>query len=324
MITKAVKLLEEGGQIDFDQALDLIENSDLEELCQGADRLRRFFHGDYFDNCSIINARSGNCSEDCRFCAQSARYQTEIEQYEIIPVDEALKQAVDNDNHKVKRLSLVTAGRTVTTEQLERFGDMYRLIDEQTDFLFCASMGLLTPEKADMLKKFGIIRYHCNLESCEEFFQEVCTTHSYQDKVKTIQIARDAGMDICSGGIIGIGESVEQRLQLAFELRDLEVLSIPINILTPIEKTPFGQYRPLSVEEVLRCIALFRFINPRAVVRLAGGRNLLKDQQYDCFCSGANGAIVGNYLTTSGNSLTEDLQRISKLGYTFSHSKHSS
>ncbi len=323
MITKAVKKIEEGGRIDFDQALDLIQNSNLEELCQGADRVRRFFHGNYFDSCSIINARSGNCSEDCRFCAQSARYQTEIEQYEIIPVDEALKQAVDNDNHNVKRLSLVTAGRTVTTEQLEQFGDMYRLFDEQTDFLFCASMGLLTPEKAAMLKKFGIIRYHCNLESCEGFFKEVCTTHSYQDKVKTIRIARDAGMDICSGGIIGMGESVEQRLQLAFELRDLEVLSIPINILTPIENTPFGQYQPLSVQEVLRCIALFRLINPQAVVRLAGGRNLLENQQYDCFCSGANGAIVGNYLTTSGNSLAEDLERISKLGYTFSHSKPS-
>ncbi len=320
MIENLVKLIENGAQLDFDQAHDLMINSDLEALCQGADHLRRFFHEEHFDLCSIINARSGNCSEDCRFCAQSARYSTAVEKYELISTEEALKQAIDNDNHGVKRISLVTAGRSASKEQLEQFGDIYSRIDEETSFLFCASMGFLTPEKAAMLKSYGIIRYHCNLESCKEFFSQVCTTHSYEQKVETLKIAREAGMDLCSGGIIGMGESEKHRLQLAFELRDLGVLSIPINILTPIANTPFGEYQPISTEEVLRCIALFRFINPRAVIRLAGGRNLLQQRQYECFQSGANGAIVGNYLTTVGNSLADDMRHIRELGFSFSGS----
>jgi biotin synthase-like enzyme len=149
----------------------------------------------------------------------------------------------------------------------------------------------------------------------------VCTTHTWEEKIETINIARQAGMDICSGGIIGMGESFEQRLELAFELRDLEILSIPVNILTPIAKTPFSHLKPLGVDEVLTCIAMFRFINPRAVIRLAGGRNLLGDQQDRCFMSGANGAIVGDYLTTVGNSLREDIKMVKDLGFYIGENK---
>lgn len=315
MIESVLKHIENGGQINFGQANDLMTQVDTRLLCEGADRLRKFFHGDTFDLCSIINARSGRCSEDCKFCAQSVHYQTDIDTYEAISVDEALVQAVDNDDHGVKRISLVTAGRSIGDELLHTFGRIYQEIEEKTDLIFCASMGFLTPEKAIKLKEFGVIRYHCNLEACEEFFGHVCTTHEYRDKVETIHIARNAGMDICSGGIIGMGESVKHRLQLAFALRDLQVLSIPINILTPIANTPFADIKPLTSEEVFRCIAIFRFINPHAVVRLAGGRNLLGDEQYKCFISGANGSIVGNYLTTVGNSLAEDLEMISELGF---------
>jgi len=317
MIEKVLKHIQNGGQIDFGQAHDLMTRTDTRLLCEGADRLRKFFHKNAFDLCSIINARSGRCSEDCKFCAQSVHYQTDIDTYEAISADEALMQAEDNDKHGVKRISLVTAGRSVSDKLLDEFGRIYQRIEERTDLIFCASMGFLTPEKGAKLKSFGIIRYHCNLESCEEFFEHVCTTHSYREKLETINIARDAGMDICSGGIIGMGESVKHRLQLAFELRDLQVLSIPINILTPIANTPFADLKPLTTDEVLRCIAIFRFINPHAVVRLAGGRNLLGSRQYECFSSGANGSIVGNYLTTVGNSLDEDLKMISGLGFTF-------
>jgi len=317
MVKNILKQIENGDHINFGQAHDLMTRTDTRLLCEGADHLRKFFHGNLFDLCSIINARSGRCSEDCKFCAQSIHYQTNIDIYETISESEALIQAVDNDKHGVKRISLVTAGRSVSDGILDTFAQLYNRIEEKTDLIFCASMGFLTADKAAKLKSVGVTRYHCNLEACEEFFEQVCTTHSYREKLETIGIARDSGMDICSGGIIGMGESIEHRLQLAFELRDLQVLSIPINILTPIAATPFADLEPLTTDEVLRCIAIFRIINPHAVVRLAGGRNLLASRQYECFSSGANGSIVGNYLTTVGNSLDEDLKNISQLGFTF-------
>ncbi|MEN8190416.1 MAG: biotin synthase BioB [Thermodesulfobacteriota bacterium] len=309
--------LKSGELLDFETAYSLGRNEPVSDLCGAADDLRRHFHGDSFDLCSIINARSGNCSEDCRYCAQSARYTTGAESYQLIADDLALEQALENDSAGVDRLSLVTAGRTVSTSQLRELATLYRLMEARTDLLFCGSLGLLDRKKAEQLRSMGVIRYHCNLESCREFFPSICTSHSWEDKVETLKIARDAGMDLCSGGIIGMGESFSQRLQLAFELRELDVLSIPVNILTPIPGTPLGDLAPLSTDEVLRTVAMFRLINPQAVIRLAGGRNQLDSDQYRCFTGGANGAIVGNYLTTAGNSLDGDIAEIGALGFTF-------
>jgi biotin synthase len=316
-IQNCCQKIREGNSLNYEQALALALNSDLEELCRAADGLRRVFHGNSFDLCSIINARSGRCSEDCRYCAQSARYPAVIDNYEQIQTDVALDQARENDRSGVRRLSLVTAGRSIASDQLEKLGALYDGLGHATDLKFCASMGLLTREKAKRLVAFGVGRYHCNLESCREYFPQVCTTHTWEEKVATLNIARDAGMDICSGGIIGMGESLEQRLQLAFELRALMVISIPINILTPIAGTPFFDLEPLPFSEVLRTIALFRLINPRAVIRLAGGRNQFGPDQYQCFTAGANGAIVGNYLTTAGNGLEQDLRAIGRMGFQF-------
>ena len=316
-IQGCLQQIHNGGTLSYEQALRLADGSDLSELCRAADDLRRFFHGSSFDLCSIINARSGRCSEDCRYCAQSARYPAAIDSYEQIETDTALDQARENDCHRVRRLSLVTAGRSVSGDQLENLGQLYAELGRETGLLFCASMGLLTREKAERLVAFGVRRYHCNLESCRDYFPQVCSTHTWEEKVETILVARAAGMDICSGGIIGMGESREQRLQLAFELRELAVMSIPINILTPIAGTPMAEVEPISFPEVLRTIALFRLINPQAVVRLAGGRNQYGPDQYQCFGAGANGAIVGNYLTTAGNGLEQDLQAIGKMGFRF-------
>ena len=307
----------DGDVLSYEQALVLADGSDLSELCRAADGLRRFFHGSSFDLCSIINARSGRCSEDCRYCAQSARYPAAIDSYEQIETGIALDQARENDCHGVRRLSLVTAGRSVAGDQLEKLGQLYAELGRETGLLFCASMGLLTRDKAERLVAFGVRRYHCNLESCRDYFPQVCTTHTWEEKVETILLARAAGMDVCSGGIIGMGESREQRLQLAFELRELAVMSIPINILTPIAGTPLAGVAPISLPEVLRTIAMFRLVNPQAVIRLAGGRNQLGTDQYQCFAAGANGAIVGNYLTTAGNGLEQDLQVIGKMGFKF-------
>jgi biotin synthase len=316
-IQSCLQQIHNGGKLSYEQALTLADSSDLSELCRAADELRRFFHGSSFDLCSIINARSGRCSEDCRYCAQSARYPAVIDSYEQIETGIAVEQARENDRHGVRRLSLVTAGRSVAGDQLEELGELYAELGRETGLLFCASMGFLTREKAERLVAFGVRRYHCNLESCRDYFPQVCTTHSWEEKVETILLARAAGMDICSGGIIGMGETLEHRLQLAFELRELAVMSIPINILTPIAGTPMAEVEPIAFSEVLRTIALFRFINPKAVIRLAGGRNQFGADQYQCFEAGANGAIVGNYLTTAGNGLEQDLQTLGKMGFRF-------
>ncbi len=317
LIDTCLEQIKKGKTITFEEAYDLATKTNPSSLFKAADSIRKVTHGNYFDLCSIINAKSGKCSENCRFCAQSAHYDVDIVTYDIVGTDEALVQGKDNEKHGVNRFSLVTAGRSLTVDQIHAYGKIYQQLGKETKLQYCASMGLLTREKAELLKSYGVERYHCNLEACRSFFPEVCSSHTWEQKVETITIARDVGMEICSGGIIGMGETLEHRLELAFELRELEVLSIPINVLTPIENTPFENIDSIPLSEILTCIAVFRFINPMAVVRLAGGRNQLGDGQYECFNSGANGAIVGNYLTTEGNSLSEDLQKIEELGFLF-------
>ncbi len=317
ILQKCIEHIKNGNDIDFDLAYDLATKTNSGELFEAADHLRQYLHGKGFDLCSIINAKSGKCSEDCRFCAQSAHYEADIETYDSIDAEEALFQAEDNEKHGVKRFSLVTAGRELSIEELEDFGKIYNTLSERTKLKLCASMGMLSREKAELLKSYGVERYHCNLETCRSFFPKVCTTHTWDEKVETIKIAQEAGLEVCSGGIIGLGETLEHRLELAFELRDLNIRSIPINVLTPIANTPFAELEPLSLSEILTCIAVFRFINPHAVVRLAGGRNQMGDDQYKSFAAGANGAIVGNYLTTEGNDLDKDLKNIAASGFIF-------
>jgi len=315
MIERCVEKIEKGEQLIFDEALELAETAELDDLCLAADTLRRNIQGNHFELCSIINARSGNCSEDCRYCAQSSRYNTDIDVYEQIGIDTALSQARENDAYGIERLSLVTAGRKIGLEQLPGFGALYDSMAKETQLRFCASMGFLTPETASELVSYGVTRYHCNLETCQEFFPTICTSHTWEEKVKTLIVARSAGMSVCSGGIIGMGETLKHRLLLAFELQSLGVSSIPINILTPIDSTPFESIEPISLDDVLRCVALFRFINPKAVIRIAGGRGRFGDSQYELFAAGANGAIVGNYLTTTGGSVERDFSEFRKLGF---------
>jgi biotin synthase len=305
-----------GGRIDRQTAQQLL-TCDRQELYRAADSIRRHFLGNHFDLCSIINAKSGNCTENCRFCAQSARHHTGIDTYTVIADEEAMTMAMDNDAHGVHRLSLVTSGRSLSEATVDELSHLYALMAASTSLTFCASAGLLDRKIADDLYAAGVRRYHCNLEASKTFFPKVCTTHTWEEKVETLQLARHTGMSLCSGGIIGMGESLDDRIDMAFELRDLEVKSIPVNILTPIAGTPLAELQPLSLDEVLTTVALFRFINPEAVIRMAGGRQQLGDAQYQCFAAGANGAIVGNYLTTTGNGIDGDLQHLSAMGFTF-------
>lgn len=316
IVQQALQTILDGGQIDRATATTLL-NADKDALYRAADQIRRHFHGDHFDLCSIINAKSGNCSENCRFCAQSARHHTGVDTYKVIPEDEAMAQARDNDQHGVHRISLVTSGRSLAPETVAELRHLFEKMTEETSMLFCASAGLLDERIASDLYAAGVRRYHCNLEASKNFFPKVCTTHTWAEKVATLQLARNTGMSLCSGGIIGMGESMEDRLDMAFELRELEVRSIPVNILTAIPGTPLAELAPLCLDEVLTTVALYRFINPLAVIRMAGGRQQLGMEQYRCFTAGANGAIVGNYLTTTGSGIQGDLEQLSSLGFTF-------
>jgi len=315
MLKQCMQLVRGGGKISFEQALELARNSQPDKLFEAADQLRREFHNENLDLCSIVNAKSGKCSENCKFCAQSSWYDVAIESYDSVDKELALSMARENEAYGVKRFSLVTAGRSLTEQQIDNFGDLFRRVAETTSHSLCASMGFLTREKAEQLKLFGVSRYHCNLEACRSFFPEVCTTHTWEEKVETIKTAQAVGMEVCSGGIIGMGETLDQRLELAFELRELGILSIPINILNPIPNTPLANVKPLEITEILTTVAMFRFINPNAIIRLAGGRGLMGDRQKKSFQAGANGAIVGNYLTTAGNSLAEDIAMFQALGF---------
>ncbi len=317
LIQKTLATVLDGAAIDRQTALQLAADADQEGLWTAADRIRSHFHGTDFSLCSIINARSGKCSEDCRFCAQSARHHTGVDEYEIVAMEQAMAMAGENDRHGVHRFSLVTSGRSVSMDLLDQFAAIYQAIGQETSLQLCGSMGLLTPEKARRLKKMGVSRYHCNLEACRNFFPSICTTHTWEEKTATLKMARDAGMSLCSGGIVGMGESTADRIDMALELRELAIDSIPLNILTPIAGTPLADLEPLAVEEVLTAIALFRFINPRVVIRIAGGRQQLGRDQYRCFTAGANGAMVGNYLTTIGSAMADDLRTFSGMGFTF-------
>lgn len=315
-IQDIVSSIREGHAIDRATALGIAEAQDQKAVWDGADRIRQHFNGSRFALCSIINARSGRCSEDCRFCAQSSRHQCEIDEYETIDPDEAFALAAECDRFGVHRISLVTSGRSASEGLLDQLQKLYRSIEQATSLKLCGSMGLLTREKAEKLRGMGVRRYHCNLEASRNFFPTVCTTHTWEEKVETLNIARQAGLSLCSGGIIGMGETMADRIDLAFELRELAVDSIPINILTPIPGTPLADLQPLSIEEVLTTIALFRFINPKGIIRIAGGRQQLGEDQYRCFTAGANGAMVGNYLTTSGTGIEEDLKNFKAMGFT--------
>ncbi len=306
----------EGRDISFEEAMKLAKfekEEDLEALYDSANRVREFFCGKEIDLCSIMNAKSGQCSEDCKFCAQSAHYKTNAEVYELVSKEEALSLARENEDEGVNRFSLVTSGRGATENDFEKILDIYEALNKETNMDLCASLGILEYEKLVKLREKGISMYHHNLETSRDFYEKICTTHSYDERIATINAAKKAGMKVCAGGIIGLGESFEDRVKLAFQLRDLEVKSIPINVLNPIKGTPLENQKPLSQAEILKTVAIFRMVNPKAFIRLAGGRNLIDEFGKNSFKAGVNATITGNYLTTSGNKICDDKKMIKEL-----------
>lgn len=305
--------LGQGASVDEALALDARYTTD--ELCDAADEIRLHWCGDKVDTCSILNARSGRCGENCKWCAQSAHHHTGVAEYACIPEEEALEAAEANDRAGIKRFSLVTSGRLVSRKDIGYFCDIYRKISERTGLYLCASMGLLPKECLEQLRDAGVRRYHCNLETGSSYFPELCTTHTHADKLRTIAAAREAGLEICSGGIIGMGETMRQRLELAAETREAGACSIPINILNPIKGTALENQPLIGEDEIARSIALFRMIAPKAYIRFAGGRMRLSDKaQMRILHGGLNGALVGDMLTTIGNRVADDRRMFERAG----------
>ena len=302
------------SSISKDEAMTLLD-SDLDELCLAANELRQNFCSNRFDICVIINGKSGKCSENCKFCAQSSHHQVPLEIYPLLTTDNILKDALYNWQKGILRYSVVTSGKRLSNQEVEIICNTYQQIKSACSISLCASHGLLSFEQFLQLKNAGVTRYHNNLETSRAYFPQICTTHTYDDKLTAIDHARKAGLEICSGGIIGLGESREDRIDMALTLRDLEITSVPINIFSPITGTPFAALPLLSTDEVRRTTAIFRFILPSAAIRLAGGRGLMPDKGKSAFASGANAAISGDMLTTSGISINEDMAIINELGY---------
>ena len=309
-----------GGGITADEAYALCDAApgNREALHEAAAEITRAFCPPVFDSCSIVNARSGKCPENCKWCAQSAHFKTAADVYPLIPEDECMAHADMSRNHGIRRFSMVTSGRKMAGKELKKACGYYRELVKRGGLDVCAFMGLLEKEELQQLWDAGVHRYHCNLEAAPDHFSTLCSTHTVEDKIRTINFAREIGFEVCSGGIIGMGETPGQRVGLALELRRVQPVSIPINILCPIPGTPLEGSAPLSADEVLDCIALFRFIHPRVTLRFAGGRaSLSRDTQLRAIRIGMNGAIVGDLLTTVGSTVAADRTLIAEAGLTF-------
>lgn len=317
MLTELEGKVFSGKPVTIEEAMQLtsLQGCEVLDLIHAAWRITRQFSPPGIDLCSIINAKSGLCSEDCRFCAQSAHYATAINSYSSLAPAKILEQAQAVELSGADRLALVASGRGPNDRDLDLFLDLFCMLKRETGLNLCASLGIITAQQAKRLVEAGVTTYHHNLESSRSFFPAVCTTHNYEDRVATIRAAQEAGMQVCSGGILGLGESWHQRLELADELRMLGISSIPINILNPIPGTPLEQRSFLPPLEILKAFAIFRFILPGARLRMAGGRfPALHDLQPMIFQAGINALLIGDYLTTSGRSVAQDLTLLTDLG----------
>lgn len=296
----------DGYEITKEEALELYD-APLDELKESASKITSHFFKEAIELCCISNGKCGKCSENCKFCSQSRYYNTEIQQSVLKSVDEFFKEAQANDKRGVHRFSIVTAGVRLSKTELKTIAQAYKKISSELKISCCGSLGLLDYDDFVMLKESGLKRYHNNLETSPNFFKEICTTHTMKQKEDTIALAKKAGLEICSGCILGMGESVEDRVDIALELRKLQVDSTPINILNPIKGTPLENRPTVHPDEVRRTIALFRHVLPKTVLRLAGGRLIIQKYFTDLYKYGINAEITGDMLTTAGLTVADDI-----------------
>ena len=308
-----------GGSITPEEAIRLseVEGSAVYDLFRAATRLKEHFVGNDVHLCSIINAKSGRCAEDCAFCAQSAHHKTDAPVYPLVQEDRLLESARDAQTNGSACFGIITSGTTVNGTELEQILTALRRIRKETTILPSCSLGIIDEETAVKLKEAGMDTYHHNLETAQSFFPSICTTHDYQDDVNTVRAVKKAGVKICCGGIFGLGESAAQRVEMAFTLQELDVDSVPMNFLNPIEGTRLEGAANITALECLKTVAIYRMILPGKRITVCGGREKnLRDLQSGIFMVGANGTMIGNYLTTQGRNVDTDLTMFSDLGLT--------
>lgn len=287
-------------------------NEDLDTLLETASK---YIKKD-IEFCSLINARNGKCSQNCKYCAQSSHYCTNIESYPLVPLEEVKKVALEAKAHKASRFAIVTSGKTPDESDFDTILKMIEEVNKIDGLKSCASIGILNEEQAKKLSEIGLKRFHHNINTSKSYYPSVCTTHSWDDRLNTCKLVKKYGMELCCGVILGMGESVEQRIEMALELAEIQPDSIPINILMPIPETPFENYHDkIDEENVLRTLAIFKIANPNSILRFCGGRmRLSEENQRKALNSCVEGIMVGNYLTTVGKAPEEDLKTVQELG----------
>lgn len=313
-LNKLANEIIEGRRLTSQDHLEFLKNVSLESLSAEADRLRKHFSGDTVDLCSIISGKSGRCTEDCKYCAQSAFNHTGCDVYDLLDYDTIYEKASSDMAEGVNRFAIVNSGWGPTDEEFEKLIEIYTRLSKALPISLCASLGFLTTEQFQRLYAAGVRRYHNNIETSRRFFPDICTTHLFEDKLENIRRAQSAGLVVCSGGIIGMGETMDDRIDMALTLSELGIRSIPINVLIPIRNTPLENLPILSEEEILRTVSIFKFINPEADIRLAAGRRLISGNGEAAYKSGASAAITGNMLTTTGSTIKNDTALLKNIG----------
>ena len=315
-IAKLTDQIIAGCRIRRGDELSFFLTAPLAKLQEGALRLQDYFCGTHIDFCTILNGRSGRCGENCKYCAQAACHHTAVDEYDFLPKEEIIRNAKVNQDAGANRFAIVTSGRSLIGKDFDKALEAYQEMNDTLTIGLCASHGLLTREQLRRLFSAGVTSYHHNIETSRRFFPQICTSHTYEDRIHTIKMAQSEGFCVCSGGIIGMGETWDDRLDMALSLQELGIQSIPINALMAIPGTGMEGREQLPADDVLRTIAIFRFINPTANIRLAAGRKILPQNGATAFRAGASASITGNMLTTSGTTIKEDMAMLKVLGLT--------
>lgn len=312
---KLAKEIIDGRRLSREDDLSIFIDCDLEELCEGADLIRKHFAGDLVDMCAVVNGKCGKCPEDCTYCIQSVHNDGVCDTFDFISEEEIISACKVNEAAGVDRFSIVTSGRALKGAEFDAAVKAYERMKRECNIGLCASMGFIDADQLHRLHEAGVTMYHHNIETSKNYFSNICTTHTYEQKLHTISLVKAEGMKVCSGGIIGLGESIMERLDMAMSLYELGAASIPINTLIPKKGTPLENQPRLSEEEVLRTFAFFRYINPEASIRLAAGRSLMDDDGLKTFSCGASSTITGNLLTSAAKaSIKSDKEALKSIG----------